>query len=310
MRLLYWLQGMRHPALDGIVALVTRFGEETVFMVLGMFVLWCVDKKWGFRFLLTGLVGNAVNQLLKAVFLIPRPWVIDPQFTIVEAAREAATGYSFPSGHTQTAATVYGMFAAWLKKKWITAACIALILAVGFSRMYLGVHTPYDVGTSLVTGALTVAGMMRLFDRAEGDARKEAKTQLVGLAFALALLAYVLFAPKRAANVAEFDAHGVTNAWKILGTMLGVIAAWQIDQRVTHYETKAVWWAQAIKLAAGLALVMAVRIGTKPVLGALMGGHDAAGAVRYFLMCLVGGGLWPMTFRYFAALGRKPEQKR
>lgn len=115
MGLLYWFQSVRHPALDLIVGLVTRMGEETVFMVLGLVILWCIDKKWGFRFLLAGLVGSVVNQLLKAVFLIPRPWVLDPEFTIVESAREAATGYSFPSGHTQTAAVVYGMMAAWLK---------------------------------------------------------------------------------------------------------------------------------------------------------------------------------------------------
>jgi len=302
--LLYWFQSVRHPALDTIVGLVTRMGEETVFMVLGLVVLWCVDKKWGFSFLLAGLVGSVVNQLLKAIFLIPRPWVLDPNFTIVESAREAATGYSFPSGHTQTAAVVYGMLAAWLKKKWVSVACVALILAVGVSRMYLGVHTPYDVGVSFLTGALTVLFMMRLFGWAEGDSKKEFRTQLMGLAFTAVLVLYVVFAPRRAANVAEFDAHGVEGAFKLFGTMAGLIAAWLIDQRFVRYETKAVWWAQVLKVALGLGVVMAVRLGAKPVLNMLMNGHAAAGAVRYFLMCVIGGGVWPMTFKYFSKLGQ------
>ena len=124
------------------------------------------------------------------------------------------------------------------------------------------------------------------------------------LGFALALLAYVLLAPVRAANVAEFDAHGVENAFKLAGTTAGLIAAWVIDQKYTHYETKAPLPVQAVKLGLGFALVMAVRLGAKPVLNALMNGHAAAGAVRYFLMCIVGGGLWPMTFKHLAKLGK------
>lgn len=304
MPLLYALQSIRTPLMDAVMSVLTRLGEETVFMVLGMFLIWCVNKKWGFRFLLTGLVGSALNQLLKAIFLIPRPWVLDPEFEIVESAREAATGYSFPSGHTQSAAVVYGMIAVWLRRRWTTVCCVVLILLIGFSRMYLGVHTPYDVGAALVAGGLTVWGMSRLFDRADSDERKEGRTLWLGFAFALALLAYVLLAPERAANVAEFDEHGVQNAWKLVGATLGLIAAWQMDQRWTHFDTRAAWWAQALKVALGLALVVGVRMGAKPLFAALMGGHDAAHAVRYFLMCVVGGGLWPMTFRFFARSAR------
>ena len=304
MKLLYALQGIRNPVLDAALGLATRLGEETVFLVLGLTILWCVNKKWGFRFLTAGLVGSIANQLLKAIFLIPRPWVIDPEFTIVESAREAATGYSFPSGHTQTAATVYGLLAAWLRKTWVTVLCAALIVTVGFSRMYLGVHTPYDVGVALLVGLLTVAGMMKLFGWAKDEARRELAVQVGAFGFALALLAYVLLAPVREANVAEFDAHGVANAWKLVGTTAGLIAAWAIDQKYTHYETKAPLLVQLIKLGLGFALVMAVRLGAKPVLSALMNGHDAANAVRYFLMCLIGGGLWPMTFGRLAKLGK------
>jgi len=71
-----------------------------------------------------------------------------------------------------------------------------------------------------------------------------------------------------------------------------------------RYETKAVWWAQVLKVALGLGVVMAVRLGAKLVLNMLMNGHAAAGAVRYFLMCVIGGGVWPMTFRYFSKLGK------
>lgn len=305
MGLLYALQNIRTPLLDQLVAVLTKLGEENVFLVLGLFLLWCVDKKWGFRFLLAGLAGNTLNQLLKAIFLIPRPWVIDPEFQIVEAAREAATGYSFPSGHTQTAATVYGMFAAWLNRTWTTVVCVALVLLVGFSRMYLGVHTPYDVGVSLVTGYLTVVCAVRLFRNAEGDEKKEARIYVGAIVFALVLLAYVLFAPKRAANIAEFDVHGVKNAWTLVGTTAGVFVAWLIDRKWVHYDTKAVWWAQALKLLLGVALVLGIRLGLKPLFAVIFGGHVAADGLRYFIMCAVAGGLWPMTFKGFAGLGKK-----
>ena len=304
MQLLYAIQSIRTPLLDGIFGVITRLGEETILLVIGMLIIWCLNKKWGFRFLSAGLVGTALNQLLKAIFLIPRPWVLDPEFEIVESAREAATGYSFPSGHTQSAGTVFGMIAMWLKKRAVTVACVIVILLVGFSRMYLGVHTPYDVGVSLLTSVLTVFGVTALCERAK--TAKQTAALLSGMVgFAVVLVLYVTFAPKRATNVAEFDAHGVENAWKLLGSMIGLAVAWVMDERYTHFDTKAVWWAQVIKLAAGFALVMLIKEGGKPVLRALLDGHHAAEAIRYFLMVMVGVGFWPMTFKWFAKLGKK-----
>ena len=60
-------------------------------------------------------LGAGINSFLKLSFHIPRPWIKDPQFTIVETARSAATGFSFPSGHTNTAVTYMGGLALWHK---------------------------------------------------------------------------------------------------------------------------------------------------------------------------------------------------
>ena len=251
MSLLYWLQSIRNPVLDAIFSVITRLGEETALMVVGMFILWCVNKKWGYRFFLVGMVGNTMNQLLKAIFLIPRPWVLDPEFPIVESARAAATGYSFPSGHTQTAAGVFGTLAVWLRKRWVTILCIVMTLLVGFSRMYLGVHTPLDVGVSLATGLLIVVGLNWLMNRCEGNAKATLGILLGALAFALVLVLYVNFAPVREANNPEFDAHGQKSAWVCFGTMAGLVVGWLFDEHHLHYETKAVWWAQLLKVAIG-----------------------------------------------------------
>lgn len=297
------LQAIRHPALDAVFLSVTLLGEETFFTVLGLIFYWCIHKKWGLRILIAGLAGTVLNQLLKAIFVVPRPWVIDPAFTIVEAAREAATGYSFPSGHTQSAATLFGMLALWSRHRGTKALCIFAALLVGFSRMYLGVHTPWDVGVSLLTGALTVLCVNALMQRYEDSPRG---TLLLGgglFLFALVLLAFVLLVPERTGSMPEFDAHGVENAWKLVGTTAGVVAAWQIDTRRTHFPVKAVWWAQVIKCAVGIALTLGVRAGLKPVLYALLGGNPLAGGIRYFCVALGAGGLWPMTFGGFSRLG-------
>ena len=307
MTILKWLEGLRAPWLDSLMSAVTELGDETVFMVAGLVILWCVNKRWGFRFLLTGLTGSVMNQLLKAIFLIPRPWVLDPSFTIVESARAGATGYSFPSGHTQSAATLFGTLAMWSRRLWSTLLCVALVLLVGFSRMYLGVHTPLDVGVSLLTGVVTVVLICRLCDWAEASSRRLMWLLAGCVGFALALVLYVLLAPAREANVPEFDAHGVKAAWQLMGAMAGLALAWLLDEKLVHFDTRAVWWAQVLKLLVGLGLVLLVKSGLKPLFALLFGGAEWATGLRYFLLTVVGGAVWPMTFGFFSRLGQKQQ---
>ena len=142
------LESVRVPALDTLFSGITYFGDELAFLALALLLFWCVDKRTGYYVFVVGLFGTLANQFLKITCRIPRPWVLDPDFTIVEAARAAATGDSFPSGHTQNAVGTFGAIALQTKQRWVRWACIALLLLVPFSRMYLGVHTPLDVGVS------------------------------------------------------------------------------------------------------------------------------------------------------------------
>ena len=103
MGVLYALESIRTPALDKIMSVITLLGGELFFMVIAVTVFWCVSKREGYYLMIVGFFGTVINQFLKILCCVPRPWVKDPGFTIVESARAEATGYSFPSGHTQNA---------------------------------------------------------------------------------------------------------------------------------------------------------------------------------------------------------------
>ena len=215
MQLLYALQEIRTPALDAVMQLITRLGEETVFMVAAIVVFWCVSKKGGYYLLSVGFIGTVANQWLKIAFRIPRPWVLDPNFEIVESAREAATGYSFPSGHTQSAVGTFGGIARMTKTKWLRWVCIALALLVSFSRMYLGVHTPLDVGVSLVVATVLVLVLWPIVEKAEEKPAVLGWLLLAMLVFSGAFLAFLYLYPFPADVDAENFAHAVENAWKL-----------------------------------------------------------------------------------------------
>jgi undecaprenyl-diphosphatase len=152
MNFLHLLEGLRTPFLDTVMTLLTHLGEETLFMMVALVFFWCLDKHRGYYLLFVGFTGTVCIQILKMIFRVPRPWVLDPEFTIVESAREGATGYSFPSGHTQCATNVYGGIARSSKRRWVQIGGVILFLIVALTRMYLGVHTPLDVGVSLLLG--------------------------------------------------------------------------------------------------------------------------------------------------------------
>ncbi len=300
MSLLYWFESVRTPVLDAFMSLVTHLGEETLFMVIALAVFWCVDKRRGYYLLTVGFVGTLVNQWLKIVCRIPRPWVRDPGFTIVESARAEATGYSFPSGHTQSITGSLGGIARFTKRTWLRAACIAAVLLVAVSRMYLGVHTPADVGMSLAVGTVLVLALYPLM-----ESTRQAPNRMYAviggmLVLALAFVAFVELYPFPADVDAANLASAVKNAYTLAGAVAGVPVVYALDSRLLQFPTQAPWWGQAVKLAGGLALVAAVKAVLKAPLLALCAGHPAAHAIRYFAVVLAAGCLWPMTFRFFA----------
>lgn len=91
----------RCGALDTFFSGLTYFGSEIAFMAAALLIFWCVDKRQGYYVFLVGALGTVCNQFLKLAFRIPRPWVLDPDFQIVEAARADATGYSFLRPHAE-----------------------------------------------------------------------------------------------------------------------------------------------------------------------------------------------------------------
>ena len=305
MQLLYALAKLRTPFLDTVLGALTNCGGEIVFMAVAIIVFWCVSKSCGYYMLTVGFVGTIVNQFLKLVFRIPRPWVKDPNFQIVESARAEATGYSFPSGHTQNVFASFGCLGRWTRRTWLRVVCAVVIVLTAFSRMYLGVHTPLDVSVAAVTAVVLIFVIYPIVRSAAEDPKKMAV--LLGVMTVVAL-AYVIYA-----NFARFPAdvdpdnlfEGRKNSCSLLGALLGFCVGYTLERKYIRFETKAVWWAQVLKVLGGAALLLAVKQGLKLLFAAVGFTWIGTHAIRYFFVVLLAATVWPLTFRWFARLGRK-----
>ena len=304
MELLYVLEGLRTPLGDAFFSAITHLGEETLFIIFGLLLFWCVDKWEGYYLLSVGLTGTVANQFLKLWFRVPRPWVKDPDFTIVESARAEATGYSFPSGHTQSSVGIFGALARWNRQRWLRIVCVLLCVLVPLSRMYLGVHTPADVGVSVAVALVLIFGIYPVLRKA----MTQPKTMRMLLAFMVAAAAVNLAFVSLYAFPADVDVtnlqHGTKNAYTMLGCMLGVWLTYECDLHWTKFDTKAPLLGQIAKLALGFALLLAIKVGGKAPLQALFANDYLADGLRYFLMVVFAGCVWPLTFPWFAKLGK------
>ena len=275
MSFLYWLESIRCPFLDAVMQAFTCFGEELAFLLLALTIFWCVSKEEGYYLLFVGFFGTVLNQFLKLLCRIPRPWVRDPSFTIVESARSGAGGYSFPSGHTQNAVGTLGGIARWHKNRALRIVCIVLAALTAFSRMYLGVHTPLDVSVAAVTAVVLIFVIYPNFARFPADVDPD--------------------------NLFE----GRKNSCSLLGALLGFCVGYTLERKYIRFETKAVWWAQVLKVLGGAALLLAVKQGLKLLFAAVGVTWIGTHAIRYFFVVLLAATVWPLTFRWFARLGRK-----
>ncbi len=302
MEFLYLLENIRIPVLNEFFLAITYLGDEIAFLAIALVLFWCVDKKLAYYVLSVGFIGTMANQFMKLWFRIPRPWILDEQFTILEQAREGASGYSFPSGHTQSSVGTFGALGYTTRNKVIRWLCVAAVILVPFSRMYVGVHTPADV---LVAAGMAILLILMLKPVVFKNTERNMPILMAAMSLiAVAFLCYVEFYD----FPADIDPHnmqsGLKNAYTLLGAIVGFFVVYFVDKRYIQFPTKAVWWAQVLKVTIGLALVLGVKSGLKTPLEALFGELPGR-AVRYFLIVIAAGVLWPLSFQWFAKLGKR-----
>ena len=136
----------------------TFLGSELFYLLVMPAVLWCVNASLGVRLGLALLTSVGLNSLLKLAFGLPRPYWVDSRVR----ALTIETSYGLPSGHAQNAVVLWGYLAVQLRRWWVTALMVVLILAISFSRVYLGVHFPSDVVSGWLIGALLLVAFVRL----------------------------------------------------------------------------------------------------------------------------------------------------
>lgn len=283
MELLRDIAAMRTPFGEKFWQFFTFFGEETFIVVVLCILFWCFNKNLSYKIGATFFLGGLLTQGLKITFQIPRPWVLDPTFKPVGTAIETATSFSFPSGHTASAGSLFFPMA-FSSRQWWKWLLALMPFVVGFSRMYLGVHTLLDVGCAL---AITV--VFAAIVQAVSQTKLWDKPQAVALgllAFSAAVLIYAFCRQDITRDMLE-------DCIKAAAAGVGFAVGYYIEKKWIDFDTKAMWWRQVIKVAVGIGVVLAIKSGVKMLLGDAL----IVDAVRYFLLIvwIIAG--WPALFK-------------
>lgn len=289
MEFLWFLEGLRTPLFDKVMQAVTYFGQELIVIAVICALYWCADKQFAYLIGFSYFSAGLCVQALKITFRIPRPWILDPAFKPVESAVAGATGYSFPSGHTQSAVSLFFPMALRLSRIWQKCLCVLCFLLIGFSRMYLGCHTPQDVLVSMAVSILLSCLVWRLQKYLIGQTTH---LRLIAVILALCSLVAALYSFLLFRN-GTIEAEYAADCFKAAGAGLGFAAGWYMERKYLDFRTDGFRLpGQFIKLFLGLAIALLI----KECASLLLGSSVLAKMAEYFILVLWVLVIYPFLF--------------
>ena len=240
---LLWLQNFRGGFWDSFLLNATDFIASPVMYVFIAVLYWCINKKAAIFLAMNISFGSMINQTLKNVFCIYRPWIRDSRIAPLDEAKKSATGYSFPSGHTQIAASEFLSIAVWQKnRKCVVAICIFMTALIMFTRNYLGVHTPQDVIVSLIISCLVIFFNSKLIDWVDNKGNRDLFVFIAGVVITTITLIYLTVKP----YPLNYDVNGIllvdpkemiTDCYTAAGCVYGFLIGWVLERRFIKFNT-------------------------------------------------------------------------
>ncbi len=142
------------PIMKGI----TFLGNIEFYLLFMPLLYWCLDIALGIRIGIILLVSGGINAILKQGFHSPRPFWVSSQVQ----GFSGGGSFGFPSGHAQNAASIWGLIAVSINKRWVKGIALVGILLIGLSRVFLGVHFLHDVLVGWLVGSLLLYMFIQL----------------------------------------------------------------------------------------------------------------------------------------------------
>ncbi len=166
----YRVYSIRNEKLTMFWKFITHSGDSEIVIMLGIVLLLVksLRNKYGVKFAIAALSSTALYQGMKYIFQRPRP---DIALRLIEES-----GYSFPSGHSMNCLVSYGILAYLLLRycenrklaKLLSIGLGLIIILIGLSRVYVGVHFPTDVIGGWSLGIAVLVAMMYAFEKFDG----------------------------------------------------------------------------------------------------------------------------------------------
>lgn len=261
---LLYLQNLRdvtHHVFDNFFLIITMFGEVMIPVVVICTLYWTINKKIGQFVLWSYFMGFVVNQIAKTTACIYRPWILDSRVHPLAQAIPAATGYSFPSGHTAGAVATWGGCAvSFWKNKLIRYICIAIVLCVMFSRNYVGVHTPQDVIVSFVLSCFVLFGVYKIIKWTEQDEKRDKYVILGVFAATILTVLYTVFRHYPVdylfGKVLYYPTQVKYEIFARSGFIFGALTGWFAEKRHIDFNPEnGAFFKKVVRLLLGLTVI-------------------------------------------------------
>lgn len=274
------LEGLRTEFLNTLFQAITILGEETLIILFVVTLWFAVDKRLAQKLLFITAGSLCVNGIVKNISKTPRPFSKG-----ISCVREdTATGYSFPSGHTQGFATWSTVVAIKFKKILISIIVGVFIVLVAFSRLYLGAHYPSDVIVGIILGVgLAFLGNL-LFEKVKNTKKLYLATLIVFTPF----FVYFMFKPELL----------FADSYKTFGMLGGLTLVAFLDEKVKPLSFDVAWWKKLIRIVIGLVVAIVLKEGIKALnVFEITQISLLFDAIRYFVVVFAVGFVCPMLFK-------------
>ena len=311
--ILLGLQDFRNGAgafLAEFMKKMTFLGELNTALVLLAILYWCVQKELG-TYLMMGWCGNRLlNGALKVTACVYRPWIRDARIVPYGDSITTATGYSFPSGHSMNAATLYGGLA--VRKgtsRGLRIVTLVIVALIAFSRIFLGVHTPQDILVGIGAGILVMWLTGKLMSWVETHPEKDWIVVCVGIGLTAALAVYAAVKP----YPEDYDANGklivdgakmANDTFKAVGWVVAFLTGWVLERRFVGFSTEVSVQKKLMRAVSGLLGFYAVSLILMPWIKEWLPG-PAGTIISCFVQMLYISFLFPWCIKHFEKNGSR-----